>query len=54
MDTTAAPLADEAALPHARVRVDLVAGVALLAVVIGGNLLREVSDAGLLSAIGTH
>jgi hypothetical protein len=54
MDITPATLTDEPVLPHARVRVDLAAGTVLLAVVIGGNLLREASDAGILSAFGTH
>ena len=54
MDTMTTPLADESVMPHRRVRADLAAGTILLALVIGGNVVRHASDAGILSAFGTH
>jgi len=47
MSTTSA----EQSAPHGRVRTDLVAGGAVLAIVIGGNLLRHMSDAGIITAL---
>ena len=43
--------ADETATSRRAVRVDLWAGAALLAVVIGGDLLWRATDAGLISAL---
>lgn len=37
--------------PHPRVRTDLAAGGLVLAIVIGGNLLWQASDAGIVSAL---
>jgi hypothetical protein len=54
MDTTTTTPAEESPMPHRRVRADLAAGIILLTTVIGGNLLWQASDAGILSAFGTH
>ncbi|MBD8607019.1 MULTISPECIES: hypothetical protein [Aeromicrobium] len=43
--------ADESPASRRAVRVDLWAGTALLLVVIGGDLVWRVSDAGLISAL---
>ncbi len=52
MDTTTrSTSADEPLTTSRRVRTDLGAGVALLAVVIGGNLLWRLSDAGVLATL---
>lgn len=51
MDTTTTERPDEATEPHQRVRTDLRAGIAVLAVVIGGNLLWHASDAGIVAAL---
>ncbi|MET1037958.1 MAG: hypothetical protein ABW075_06760 [Aeromicrobium sp.] len=53
MENTTPP-AEESALPHRRVRADLVGGTAVLAVVIGGNLLWHVSDSGILAAVAAR
>ncbi len=42
---------DESATSRRAVRVDLWAGAALLAIVIGGDLVWRASDAGLISAL---
>ncbi|MCW2840507.1 MAG: hypothetical protein JWR55_1990 [Aeromicrobium sp.] len=54
MENMTTPLPDESVLPHRRVRADLLGGGAVLAVVIVGNLLWHASDAGILSAFGSH
>jgi hypothetical protein len=54
MDTTTTSQTDEQAAPHRRVRTDLGAGIGVLAVVIGGNLLWHASDAGIVAAFGSH
>jgi len=51
MQTTTDRTTDEQTEPHRRVHTDLKAGAAFLAVVIGGNLLWHVSDAGIVAAL---
>lgn len=52
METPTTTRIDESPLPHRRVRTDLVGGTAVLALVIGGNLLWHASDAGIIAAFG--
>ncbi|MET0930647.1 MAG: hypothetical protein ABWX74_14095 [Aeromicrobium sp.] len=54
METMTTTPATESPLPHRRVRADLAAGIVLLTTVIGGHLLWQVSDTGILSALGGH
>lgn len=52
MHTTTIERSDEATEPRHCVRTDLRAGLGVLVVVIGGNLLWHASDAGIIAALG--